>query len=171
MCPWGWRGRGGILMPLIELTQGQWTLVDDEDFEELAGYSWRAAYNPQTGSYYACRAVRLRGRATTQRMHRRIMGLQIGDGLQVDHINHDTLDNRRSNLRVVTSRGNNSNRRKQSIFGVGVIKRVGNVTRPFQAQVHIGGRLKHVGYFSSPEEACGARAKFLELYGSELGSI
>ena len=45
-------------------------------------------------------------------VHRMIMGLSIGDKRCVDHINHDTLDNRRANLRVCTSSNNSMNRVK-----------------------------------------------------------
>lgn len=42
-------------------------------------------------------------------MHRLVAGLVAGDGLQVDHINRDKLDNRRANLRVVTHLLNGQN--------------------------------------------------------------
>lgn len=46
-------------------------------------------------------------------MHRVIMGLEPGDKREVDHINRDKLDNRKSNLRIVTSGENNRNRSKK----------------------------------------------------------
>ncbi len=53
-------------------------------------------------------------------MHRDLLGLTPGDGLEGDHINRNRLDNRRSNLRKVTKRGNrqnvSSNRRSTSIY-------------------------------------------------------
>jgi len=41
------------------------------------------------------------------------MGLTKGDGLEVDHINLDKLDNRKCNLRIVTRRQNLINRPKK----------------------------------------------------------
>lgn len=46
-------------------------------------------------------------------VHRWIMGCSVGDKRIVDHINHDVLDNRRENLRVVDGTQSNMNRRLQ----------------------------------------------------------
>jgi hypothetical protein len=46
------------------------------------------------------------------RMHRVILGLGNDDPLDPDHINHDRIDNRRSNLRPVNQSENNANRQK-----------------------------------------------------------
>lgn len=98
---------------LIKLTRGQFAKVDAEDFEELSRHRWLALRNSQ--DYYAARTVILANSERRQvRMHRLIMGLDFGNPLQVDHINHDTLDNRRSNLRIVTISQQCMNRRLRS---------------------------------------------------------
>lgn len=55
-----------------------------------------------------------------QMMHRYIMGLRPGDGKEIDHINHDGLDNRKSNLRVVSRQVNAKNikKLKSNVSGV-----------------------------------------------------
>jgi hypothetical protein len=73
-------------------------LVDDDDFVWLDQWVWR--YDARDG--YA-----RRGRGV--KMHRLVLGLEPGDGKIGDHINGDRLDNRRSNLRVVSAAGNAQN--------------------------------------------------------------
>jgi HNH endonuclease len=83
---------------LIELTgkngQGKFAIVDDHMFDELNQYVWHVShgYAVHKGKY----------------MHRMIMGFP--KGLEIDHINHNGLDNRRENLRVVTKQQNAMNR-------------------------------------------------------------
>ena len=91
-------------------------------------------------------------------MHREVMGLEPGDPRQIDHLNHNVLDNRRRNLRITDARGNNENRRNQSPYGVGVIEQCGK----FRVIVRHGGRQIGLGTFDTPEEAQDARRQFLE---------
>lgn len=74
------------------------TKVSPEDYEWLSRYRWKL-----TPKGYAQRETSRNGRWTSVRMHRAVMRLEYGDPLEVDHINLDKLDNRRSNLRIVTS--------------------------------------------------------------------
>jgi hypothetical protein len=77
-------------------------LVDASDYAELAQWKWKAKWNAARNHVYAVRNVG----NTMLRMHRVILGLEHFDGAEVDHINHDSLDNRRLNLRVVTRKVN-----------------------------------------------------------------
>ncbi len=92
-------------------------------------------------------------------------------GMQVDHINHDTLDNRRCNLRVCTSHGNARNRRKAT--GKNLFKgihydnvnthdgsRGDGVARPWRTIASVDGRRVSLGYFATQEEAAIAYDKF-----------
>lgn len=76
-------------------------LVDDEDLE-VAGVRWH-----MSGPGYAVRSI---GGGRKEYMHRRLLGLVAADRSEVDHVNGDRLDNRRSNLRVVTHAENLQNR-------------------------------------------------------------
>lgn len=86
----------------IYTAQGDKIIVDDEDFIFLSSKKWsthngRYAYNYYEGGF----------------MHRVIMGLTSNNKkLFVDHINHNTFDNRKENLRIVTNKQNDYNRRK-----------------------------------------------------------
>lgn len=96
----------------IKLTQGQVAIVDDADYERLAKYKWYAQF--QGRSWYAFRKPwdKSKKRYFTVCMHREIMGLVCGDKKQVDHINHDGLYNRKSNLRICTATENRRNQQK-----------------------------------------------------------
>jgi len=94
-------------MKQITLTQGQYAIVDDWNYEWLNQWKWCAGWAKNTKSYYAMR--RAKGefdRYYIIRMHREILGLKKGDRRQADHINHNTLDNRESNLRIVNNQQN-----------------------------------------------------------------
>jgi len=96
-------------MKKIPLTQGKYTIVDDEDYESLSQHKWYA--KKQSGTYYAVRNVTVSTKKQkTIRMHRVIM--DAPSGMEVDHINHDGLDNRKSiNLRLCDKHGNQRNQR------------------------------------------------------------
>ena len=62
-------------MKRITLTQGQFAIVDDEDFERLTRHKWYALWDTGTRSYYAVRDERgVDGKIRKIRMHREIMG-------------------------------------------------------------------------------------------------
>lgn len=85
---------------MITLSRGQETVVDASDLPLIKRFSWHATPNVM-GGFYAATSGPLY-------LHRLLMGSP--PGLKVDHRNHDTLDNRRANLRIVTNRQNNENR-------------------------------------------------------------
>jgi hypothetical protein len=93
----------------IQLTQGKNALVDSCDYPDLSRFKWHAARG--SAGFYARRGACVDGKRRGMPMHRDLVGQP---GLQVDHANCDTLDNRRENLRPATSKENGRNRRKQS---------------------------------------------------------
>jgi len=118
-------------MKLIPLTQGQFSMVDDEDFDELNKHKWYAYKNEPHETYYAKRSKKiLKSRnSVTILMHREILGLKQGDKRQGDHVNYNGLDNQIHNLRIVTSLENSRHtrghqkRRKYKYKGVDYVKR------------------------------------------------
>lgn len=149
-------------MKTIPLTQGQVTMVGDEDYPDLSGVKWYALWDRDTKGFYAVRHLpRSSGGRRTEQMSRRILGLSHGDKRQADHRNHDTLDNRRKNLRVTTHRGNGKNRRDQSPYGVGVGFQKHCPFRPYGARAKFGGRYYYIGSFTTAGEARSARVLWL----------
>lgn len=99
-------------------------------------------------------------------LHRLIM--DCPKGLEVDHINHDNLDNRKNNLRIVTRKQNRYNTRRQ----VGSVSKFKGVwyykgrNKPWVASVNKDKKKYSLGYFYTQEEAAIAyNKKALELFG------
>lgn len=106
--------------------------VDNADYEALSKYNWTLKH--QHNSCYALR----NDHGKTIYMHRQILGLVKGDGLFADHINGNSLDNRRNNLRIATISQNSTycKRRKEKkrldgYFGIKKIKDRQYVVRKF----------------------------------------
>ena len=92
----------------IPLTQGRVALVDDEDYETLARAKWYALRCDSV--FYAVHNKRRPERGLVY-MHRVLLG--VGPDIEIDHWNHDGLDNQRVNLRACTRMENNRNSRKR----------------------------------------------------------
>lgn len=154
----------------IPLTRGQVALVDTADHEWLMQWKWHARWNRDTQSFYATRNSRKadgKPRIPVW-MHREILGLpRRSDGRIGDHIESgQTLDNRRSNLRIVTSSQNNINARVRRDNPVGIkgIYRFRN--GKWGAKIQANKSIKFLGYFFTQEEAAAAYRKAAnELHG------
>lgn len=144
----------------IALTKGQFAMVNEEDYWLQVEFRWSAVWNRRSKTFYADRYESNKGKTTTVSMHRSIMGLKHGDGKQVDHDDHNGLNNRRYNLTVVTNRKNGENRRDQSPYGVGVHYEKRSKVNPYVARIYHLGRSIHIGQFKTREIARQARKDF-----------
>lgn len=146
-------------MAKIKLTQGQFALVDDADYDWLNQWKWYA--NKIKGNFYAVRnSPRINGKQSKIRMSRVILGLEQDDKHEGDHQNHNTLDNRRNNLRICSHRQNTFNRKSHSdsiskFKGVSWYKRYKN----WQAHISINRKQKNLGQFNTEKEAAKAYDK------------
>lgn len=127
-----------------------WALVDDEDYEYLSQFTW--CLKNHGSVKYAFTNLRINGKKAVRRMHKFLI-----EGKIIDHINHNGLDNRRSNLRVATGSQNSQNRRKalgcSSIYiGVCYDKQY----KKWRASCRENFKNKFLGLFSS--EIAAARA-------------
>jgi hypothetical protein len=95
-------------MVTLPLTQGKVALIDDEDFERVKCFKWYASKNGR--SWYAMSWPTIDGKRRTLCLHRVITSCD--DGFEVDHINHDGLDNQKHNLRVCKAGDNRKNVRR-----------------------------------------------------------
>jgi len=134
---------------LIELTQGQHTIIDDEDLNLVKQFKWNA--KKDKNNFYAKTNIKRpdTGRYTTLHLHRLLLKAKKGE--QVDHINGNGLDNRRSNLRIVDARGNSQNLHipKTSKYpGVYL-----NTQGEWTAQITVGNIGYQLGSYSSEKKA------------------
>jgi hypothetical protein len=137
-------------MKEIPLTKGKSAIVDDCDFEYYSKFNY---YINSEG--YAIREVWNGGNKIRLRMHREITNAP--EGMDVDHINGDRVDNRRENLRLCTRSENLMNSRKRDnksskYKGVSFFKPV----KMWRAYYQLNGRQKTIGYFR--DEICAALA-------------
>lgn len=142
-------------MKLIPLTQGQHAIVDDEDYERVV--QWRWCYQ---------RGYVVRSRRTHEDWPRRSISLHryiLGDpeGLQIDHINGDRLDNRRANLRIATSTQNKCNSPKYTRHGQQCTSQYKGVNwnknaGKWHSRITINGHIRYLGSFDSEIEAAEA---------------
>src|SRR3990167_3275460 len=99
-------------MKRIPLTKGLFTKVDDADFKYLSQWKWHAIDSGK--GFYAARQIpNPKGKPRQRKvlMHRLLA--QTPNNLITDHINGDSLDNRRKNLRACTESQNNWNRKNK----------------------------------------------------------
>lgn len=153
----------------IPLTQGQVALVDDID-ADLAELKWFALYYPNIEGYYAARGMVVNGKRTMKSMHRIVLARMLGRELLrnelTDHIRHNTLDNRRSELRLASPMQNGSNSYhkagKTGYRGVYNLPKMGN----YRALIAHNKKLIHIGCYDTLLEAAMAYdEKAIELKG------
>lgn len=123
-------------------TKGDYALVDDEDYDRVMEHNWCI------GSGYAVSNV-------VGRMHRFIMNPP--DDMEVDHIFHNRLDNRKSQLRVCTPKENRTNI-KPVVNSSSKYKGVGwsNIANKWRVSLGVNYKTMHIGYFDDEIEAARA---------------
>ena len=151
-------------MKRISLTRGEFAIVDNEDFEWLNQWRWYCdAYG------YAIRKPYIRGtgrkhqKGLSIRMHRLIN--KTPKGLETDHINRNTLDNRKINLRTVSSQQNkfNTNIRIDNTSGYKGVT-WDKQTNKWMSQIGIDGKNIKLGRYFHLKEAIDARENAEEVF-------
>lgn len=142
------------VMAIISLTQGEFALVDDGDFDALSGKIFIITKNGyvRTGRKY---------------LHRIIMS--AGKGVIIDHINGNKLDNRKCNLRICTKSQNGMNRPKQ-VNNTSGYKGVtwDKTNNKWTAQIMVNQKSIKIGRFSNIIDAAKAYNHVSELINHEF---
>lgn len=151
----------------IVCLRGEKALVDDQDFDVLNLYSWRLSHG------YVVRSegnTRKKGSYKTFYMHRVIM--KPNNGQIIDHINMNTLDNRRENLRFCTKteNGRNSAVRKNNILGTkGIYYDLSR--RKYRTSISVNKKQIFIGRFNTVEEAIIAYKSAVTMYFKDFAQL
>jgi len=161
--------RYGESFRLIKLTQGQYAIVDQQDFEALNLFKWCAAKDYDT--FYAIRYARINNKNTTIKMHRQIMNAKEND--IVDHHDKNGLNNTRENLRIATAAQNNANSRRGMNRGKSKYKGVCRDERcgKWRAGIKCEGKHIHLGMFEDEIEAAKAYDEAAKKYHGEFAVL
>lgn len=140
-------------MKKIKLNKGKFAIIDDDDYERVSKKIWWCEVKKNKKAIYACNSlyIKEKQRVTTLRMHRFIMGAK--KGVQIDHINGNGLDNRKSNLRFCT---NSQNRRNTSVSKKKAgsnFKGVDFKNGLWRSRITIDKKQIHLGYFKNEIDA------------------
>lgn len=135
----------------LSLTKGQVAKFDPEDIPLVCQRNWQA--DASHYGHYAASAMRIgNNKRIRLYMHKVILG--VGGEAEVDHINGDKLDNRKSNLRKCTAAQNRTNvpRLKNNKSGVKGVYWASNC-RKWRAKISVANKSVMLGTYSSKEEA------------------
>ena len=139
-------------MKRIPLTKGQFALVDNEDFNKLSKHRW-FAQKRKHDNYVAIRGCKcpLVRQSHSILMHRQIMLCPLG--LQIDHIDHNTLNNQKANLRICTNQQNSMNQRRRK--GTSKYKGVSwsKEKQKWYSCIKVNYKTKFLGRFNSEAKA------------------
>ena len=127
-------------MKQIKLTQGKFAVVSDTYFPSLNKFKWYAHFDGYNW-YAQRRKPGPHGINVILRMHNEI--IKCKKGQEPDHINGDSLDNRRCNLRSATHQQNVQNR------FTSVNKGITRMGKKFRVRIGLDGRGKHLGMFDT----------------------
>lgn len=149
----------------IPVTNTRPAIVNDSDYELVARHKWH-----RSSKGYAQTVLPLgRGQQRTVLMHRLI--LDAPKGIQVDHIDHDKLNNRRSNIRLCSGHDNQGNRR--SSVGSSRFKGVtwSKQKRKWKAYIQQRKSTCYLGYYDAEEAAARAYDAAAREYFGEFAYL
>lgn len=156
---------GGVAM--MELASGHTTIFDADMVKLVEDKRWYSTKGKNTR--YAVTRNRLEdGKVNSLFLHRLVT--DCPNGMVVDHINGDGLDNRLCNLRVVTVAQNNLNSRVRNDSQSGLKGAYYDKKRgAYYSRITVNGKHMHLGTFSTAEEAAEAYAEASRKYHGEYG--
>ena len=139
----------------IPLSQSKVARVDNADYDLVSQHTWSAVQGQNT--WYAHTNIRVNGKHTILVMHRLILGLEPSDKKHTDHVDHNGLNNQRTNIRVCSRSQNAANSQKHKdgrckYKGVCYNRGMKRVKR-WWARIVVDYKTVSLGYFKTAEQA------------------
>lgn len=153
-------------MKEIKLTQNKIASVDDEDYEYLNQWKWYAFKRGHT--YYVVRHISYKDKLIF--MHRLIM--KPDNGMEVDHIDHNGLNNQKANLRNCSHAENSRNKSatgSSKYLGVAFAYKNGHTY--IKSMININGRNTHLGIFKTEELAAHKYDEMAKIHHGEFANL
>lgn len=138
--------------------------IDLADYEKCKDICWFGNYDRHTNSYY------IYGTQNNKKisLHQFLLGKK--DGFVIDHKNHNTIDNRRKNLRMVTLSENAMNQKIKSNNTSGAKGvRWHKATQKWQVGIGVGKKQIYLGVYENFEDAVKVRKDAEIKYFGEYG--
>lgn len=129
-------------------SKGNYCLIDTEDLEKIKPY----CFHKNHYGYFKSTTL-------NSSIHRLIM--DCPDGMVVDHINHNTLDNRKCNLRICTQQENLRNKKSKGIC-------YHKKAKKYVAYIIVDGKQKYLGLFKDIDDAIIVRKEAEQKYFGEF---
>lgn len=146
----------------IELSQGYKAIVDDDLYDELNQHNWCVHKMRKNNTMYATRLIRI---------HHMVLGFPP-PGYVIDHINGNGLDNRRENLRIITTGQNTTWRAIQRNNTSGFRGVSWNKSKKrWDAKIKVNGKAMHLGRFTNKEDAARAYDKAAREHFKEFAKL
>lgn len=142
--------------------KGYNVIIDDEDYERVNKYSWNIHKNYVRTTIYIPEKKEIR-------LHRLLLGIENSD-VDIDHINGNTLDNRKQNLRPCSHSENMQNCKKY-INNTSDYKGVNFINNKWLARIQVNNKRIFLGYFNTPEKAYEAYCEASKKYHGEFGRL
>jgi len=156
----------------VTLTRGYEAIIDAENVPLVEGYNWQHIGPNRQTNYARRNGLVSRGENTRSGLYMHRVILDAPAGLEVDHIDGNGLNNRRGNLRLATPSQNSCNKgvTKSNTSGYkGVFWEKGR--GKWRALIRLNYKLKHLGFFDTPEKAYKAYCEASDKLHGEFGRV
>lgn len=149
-------------MKEIKLTQNQIALIDDDDLEKVSNHNWYS--HKRTNKFYAESTINKKH----IHLHRFILGVNDSN-IIIDHIDGNSLNNQKSNLRLCSFAENQMNKKPYKNAPISNIKGISfiSATKKWRAQIQSSKKKIYIGVFDDYKNAALAyNNKAIELHGN-----
>ena len=153
------------------MSQPKYAKVDPADYKRLKGYAWSAS--KKVGKCFYARRHTVGGKEKQKLIYLHKEIIEVPDGMVIDHINHDGMDNRSENLRPATRSQNMYHRRKRSDAKTSKYKGVSwkKDRREWLARIGFQKKEIHLGYYRDEIEAARAYDDAAKKYHGEFACL